>query len=60
MLDAALVTGCLDAVVLLGCPNSSSSLWQQAGRAGRSGKDAIIVLVTYDSPIDQYFVKDPK
>ena len=34
----------MDAVVIAGYPGRLSALWQQAGRAGRSGRDALVVL----------------
>jgi hypothetical protein len=38
---------------------SNSSLLQQVGRVGRSGKKSISILVCFDSPIDQYISKNP-
>ena len=43
----------------LGFPRSFSSLWQQAGRAGRSGRSALSILICHDSPVDQFFVRNP-
>jgi DEAD/DEAH box helicase domain-containing protein len=50
--------GSLSAAAIIGFPGSIAQLWQQAGRAGRSG-EGLIVLIADTNPLDQFFVQHP-
>ncbi len=58
-LELGVDIGGLDAVVMTGYPGSISSVWQQAGRAGRGQQDALAVLVAMPGGIDQYVTEHP-
>lgn len=59
-LELGIDVGSLDVTIHLGFPGTVASLWQQAGRAGRREQKALSIYVAFDSPLDQYFMKDPK
>ena len=58
-LELGIDVGGLDAVVLNGFPGTLASLWQQAGRAGRTGRRSTAVLVAGDDQLDQWYVAHP-
>lgn len=59
-LELGIDVGGLDVVVMAGYPGSITSTWQQAGRAGRRDREALIILVAQDDPLDQYLLRHPE
>jgi DEAD/DEAH box helicase domain-containing protein len=59
-LELGIDVGGLDAAVLVGSPPTLASAWQQAGRAGRKGEQALAVLVAYNDTVDQYLMRHPR
>ncbi|CAM8942708.1 unnamed protein product [Rhodiola kirilowii] len=58
-LELGIDVGHIDVTLHLGFPGSIASLWQQAGRAGRRGNPSLAVYVSFQDPLDQYFMKHP-
>lgn len=58
-LELGIDVGGLDACILVGYPGSIASAWQRAGRVGRGGQDALIILVALPDALDQYFMRHP-
>ncbi|MDF1487676.1 DEAD/DEAH box helicase [Tessaracoccus caeni] len=50
----------VDAVLVAGYPGKLSSLWQQFGRAGRGGQEALAVLLARENPLDAYLLEHPE
>lgn len=49
----------MDAVLVAGYPGKLASFWQQAGRAGRRGQDALVVLLARENPLDAHLLEHP-
>ncbi len=58
-LELGIDIGGLDCVIMAGYPGSVSSFWQQAGRAGRSGREAIIFFIPSEDAMERYILKYP-
>lgn len=58
-LELGIDVGGLDACVLNGFPGTVASMWQQAGRVGRSGKQSLSVVVAGDDQLDHWFLQHP-
>jgi DEAD/DEAH box helicase domain-containing protein len=58
-LELGIDIGAIDVVVCVGLPTTMMSLWQRAGRAGRSGKEGVVILIPGQTPIDAYYASHP-
>lgn len=59
-LELGIDIGVLDAVICIGLPSTMMSLWQRAGRVGRSGKEGAIIFLPADTPLDTYYLQNPE
>ena len=50
----------IDVAILAGYPGTLASMWQQAGRAGRGHRPALVVFVAREDPLDSYLVHHPE
>ncbi len=58
-LELGIDIGTLDACILDGFPGTIASLWQQSGRAGRSQRRSLAVLVAGEDQLDQWLMAHP-
>lgn len=58
-LELGIDVGSLQAAVLTTFPGTISSFRQQAGRAGRTLEESLVVLVAGEDALDQYFMTHP-
>jgi DEAD/DEAH box helicase domain-containing protein len=59
-LELGIDVGGLGACLMIGFPPTIASTWQQAGRAGRRGEEALVVVIAYNDPNDQYLMRHPE
>jgi len=59
-LELGIDIGSLDVSIIIGYPGSIASLWQQAGRAGRSNTTSLTIMIASSTPINQFLCAEPK
>jgi DEAD/DEAH box helicase domain-containing protein len=59
-LELGIDVGGLDAAVVTSFPGTMAAFRQQAGRAGRSQQESLVVLAAGDDALDQYLMRHPQ
>jgi len=59
-LELGIDIGSLEVSIIVGYPGSIASLWQQAGRAGRSTAASLTIMVANSSAINQFLCSEPQ
>jgi DEAD/DEAH box helicase domain-containing protein len=59
-LELGIDVGGLEASIIVGYPGTLASFFQQAGRAGRTEADSLVVLVSLDTSVNQYVMSHPE
>lgn len=59
-LELGIDVGGLDACIIVGYPGTLASFLQQAGRAGRREREALVILVGLDTAVNQYVISHPE
>lgn len=57
-LELGIDIGALDVSIIVGYPGSISSVWQQAGRAGRRSGVSLTIFIANSSAINQYLARE--
>jgi DEAD/DEAH box helicase domain-containing protein len=59
-LELGIDIGSLDVAILSTYPGSTMSFRQQAGRAGRQDRPALVLMIASQNPLDQYVASSPE
>lgn len=59
-LEMGVDIGGLEATVMTGYPGTIASVWQQAGRSGRTEEESLAVLIGQEDPLEQYILTHPE
>jgi len=58
-LEMGIDIGELDVCILVGYPGTITQTWQRGGRVGRKERESLIILVSMQNALDQYFMRHP-
>ncbi|MBR4741658.1 MAG: DEAD/DEAH box helicase, partial [Desulfovibrio sp.] len=58
-LELGIDIGGLDICILVGYPGSVMSTLQRAGRVGRAKQESVVIIITAEDMLDQYFANNP-
>ncbi len=59
-LELGIDIGALDVSIIVGYPGSISSVWQQAGRAGRRSGTSLTIFIANSSALNQFLARETK
>jgi DEAD/DEAH box helicase domain-containing protein len=59
-LELGIDIGHLQVALIFSFPRSLASFRQQAGRAGRKGRESLVIFVPSQNPVDQYLARHPE
>lgn len=59
-MELGIDVGELECVIVNGYPGAVSRFWQQAGRAGRAGKDSTVVLIAHADALENLLAEEPE